>query len=57
MPLTLLAPLGFLAHYAYAGCDPARMGLGPVAAIEKASAGTGLAVGDADRGPARAQAA
>ncbi len=29
-------PLGKLTSYAYAGCDPARMGLGPVAAIRKA---------------------
>lgn len=29
-------PLGKLTSYAYAGCDPSRMGLGPVAAIRKA---------------------
>lgn len=29
-------PLGVLAEYAYTGCDPSRMGLGPVAAIRKA---------------------
>ena len=29
-------PLGILTGYAYAGCDPARMGLGPVFAIAKA---------------------
>ena len=28
-------PLGRLADYAYTGCDPARMGLGPVSAIRK----------------------
>ncbi|HWL52368.1 MAG TPA: thiolase family protein, partial [Chthoniobacteraceae bacterium] len=28
-----LEPLGRLVDYAYTGCDPARMGLGPVAAI------------------------
>lgn len=28
-------PLGRLAAYAYTGCDPARMGLGPVSAIQK----------------------
>ena len=28
-------PLGRLAEYAYTGCDPARMGLGPVSAIRK----------------------
>jgi acetyl-CoA acetyltransferase family protein len=30
-----LTPLGRLEGYAYAGCDPARMGLGPVYAIHK----------------------
>lgn len=39
-----LQPLGRLTSYAYAGCDPARMGLGPVAAIAKA----GRPIGDAD---------
>ena len=29
-------PLGALSGYAYAGCDPKRMGLGPVYAIAKA---------------------
>jgi acetyl-CoA acetyltransferase family protein len=29
-------PLGRLAEYAYTGCDPSRMGLGPVSAIRKA---------------------
>jgi len=29
------APLGRLVAYAYTGCDPARMGLGPVSAIRK----------------------
>jgi acetyl-CoA acetyltransferase family protein len=37
-------PLGKLAEYAYTGCDPARMGLGPVSAIRKA----GRPVADAD---------
>jgi len=36
--------LGRLAEYAYTGCDPARMGLGPVSAIRK----TGRPVSDAD---------
>ncbi|RMF76838.1 MAG: acetyl-CoA C-acyltransferase [Acidobacteria bacterium] len=31
-----LAPLGVLTHYAYAGLDPKRMGLGPVYAIDRA---------------------
>jgi acetyl-CoA acetyltransferase family protein len=30
-----LEPLGVLRGFAYAGCDPARMGLGPVYAIER----------------------
>jgi acetyl-CoA C-acetyltransferase/acetyl-CoA acyltransferase len=30
-----IEPLGRLAEYAYTGCDPARMGLGPASAIRK----------------------
>lgn len=41
-------PLGYLAGYAYAGCDPARMGLGPVYAMAQAKAQTGLSPADAD---------
>ena len=41
-------PLGALSGYAYAGCDPARMGLGPVYAIAKAEDKLGLAVDQAD---------
>ena len=41
-------PIGFLAGHAYAGCDPSRMGLGPVFAIAKAEAQTGLSIRDAD---------
>lgn len=41
-------PLGALLGYAYAGCDPSRMGLGPVYAIAKAEEKTGLAVNAAD---------
>jgi acetyl-CoA acetyltransferase family protein len=37
-------PLGTLVRYAYTGCDPARMGLGPVSAIAK----LGVAGVDAD---------
>jgi len=37
-------PLGRLSAYAYTGCDPARMGLGPVSAIRK----TGRPLADAD---------
>ncbi len=42
------APLGCLTGYAYAGCDPSRMGLGPVFAIHKAETQTGLILGQAD---------
>jgi acetyl-CoA C-acetyltransferase/acetyl-CoA acyltransferase len=41
-------PLGVLAGYAYAGCDPARMGLGPLFAMARAEAQTGLTVADAN---------
>ncbi|RMG49010.1 MAG: thiolase family protein [Acidobacteria bacterium] len=41
-------PLGFLTGYAYSGCDPKRMGLGPVHAIAKAERRLGLTPADAD---------
>jgi acetyl-CoA acetyltransferase family protein len=41
-------PLGRLTGYAYAGCDPTRMGLGPVHAIAAAQARCGLGIADAD---------
>jgi acetyl-CoA acetyltransferase family protein len=41
-------PLGVLSGYACAGCDPARMGLGPLYAIVQAELQTGLTVADAD---------
>jgi len=41
-------PLGILTHYAYAGCDPARMGLGPVFALSKLEREHGKNVLDAD---------
>jgi len=41
-------PLGTLTGYAYAGCDPSRMGLGPVFAMAQAAARTGLTPEDAD---------
>lgn len=41
-------PLGALVTYAYAGCDPARMGLGPVFAIDRAAKRSGLLPQDAD---------
>ncbi|MCI0745243.1 MAG: thiolase family protein [Verrucomicrobia subdivision 3 bacterium] len=43
-----LTPLGILTGYAYAGCDPTRMGLGPVFAIAKAEEVTGLTTDHAD---------
>ncbi len=43
-----LRPIGVLAGYAYAGNDPARMGLGPVHAIARAERLTGLSLADAD---------
>ena len=42
------APLGVLTGYAYAGCDPVRMGLGPAHAIALAEKRTGLIPADAD---------
>jgi acetyl-CoA C-acetyltransferase/acetyl-CoA acyltransferase len=41
-------PLGALTGYAYAGCDPSRMGLGPAFAIAAAEKETGLTLEDAD---------
>jgi len=41
-------PLGALVGYAYAGCDPKRMGLGPVFAIARAETQCGLKLDDAD---------
>jgi len=41
-------PLGALTGYAYAGCDPARMGLGPVFAMARAEEKTGLNLEQAD---------
>jgi acetyl-CoA C-acetyltransferase/acetyl-CoA acyltransferase len=43
-----LQPLGRLVEYAYAGCEPARMGLGPVYAIARAEKRSGLGVKDAE---------
>ncbi|MBG86415.1 MAG: acetyl-CoA C-acyltransferase [Verrucomicrobiales bacterium] len=43
-----LKPIGELTGYTYAGCDPARMGLGPVHAMAKAEERTGLNVDSAD---------
>jgi acetyl-CoA acetyltransferase family protein len=41
-------PLGVLTAYACAGCDPSRMGLGPVFAMARAEELTGLTLDDAD---------
>ena len=43
-----IEPLGRLAAYAYSGCDPARMGLGPIGAIARAKQLSGLSPDDAD---------
>ena len=43
-----LHPLGALTGYAYAGCDPSRMGLGPLFAMARAHDLTGLGPADAD---------
>lgn len=43
-----MKPLGVLSGYAYAGCDPARMGLGPVHAMAAAEKACGLALNQAD---------
>ena len=45
---TGLTPIGRIIDYAYTGCDPKRMGLGPVGAIHQVNAQTGLKVSDAD---------
>ena len=42
------SPLGYITHYAVAGCDPRRMGLGPVFAIAKLLDQTGLKLSDLD---------
>jgi acetyl-CoA C-acetyltransferase/acetyl-CoA acyltransferase len=41
-------PLGYLRGYAYAGCDPRRMGLGPAYATAKLFQHTGLSMKDID---------
>ncbi len=43
-----LQPLAALSAYAYAGCEPQRMGLGPVFAIARAETQSGLGLADAD---------
>jgi len=41
--------MGYVHDWAYAGCDPARMGLGPVFAMHKLLASGGLSMGDITR--------
>ena len=43
-----LKPIGRLVEYAYAGCEPQRMGLGPVYAIHRAEQRCGLGLKDAE---------
>jgi acetyl-CoA C-acetyltransferase len=43
-----LEPLGFLTGWAAAGCEPATMGIGPVPAVAKLFARTGLSWDDID---------
>jgi acetyl-CoA C-acetyltransferase/acetyl-CoA acyltransferase len=43
-----LKPMGRLAGWAYTGCDPARMGLGPVQAIRRIEQATGHGPADVD---------
>lgn len=45
---TGMKPLGRLVDYAYAGCEPSRMGLGPLFAIARAEKSSGLGLADAD---------
>ena len=41
-------PMARIVDYAYAGCDPRRMGLGPVMAISKVCYTSGFSINDAD---------
>ncbi|MER7367988.1 hypothetical protein ABT353_35310, partial [Nonomuraea wenchangensis] len=43
-----LEPLGFLVGWAAAGCEPATMGLGPVPAVSRLFARTGVSFDDLD---------
>jgi acetyl-CoA acetyltransferase len=47
-PTRCLAQLGRVTRYAYAGCDPARMGLGPVFASARVLDDAGLRLADMD---------
>ena len=48
-----LEPMGYLVGWAAAGCEPATMGIGPVPAVQKLFARTGL--GFDRHGPGRAE--
>ncbi len=43
-----LTPLGFIRAYSVAGCDPSRMGLGPVFATHRLLSETGMQLSDFD---------
>ena len=43
-----LEPIGWITGWAAAGCDPARMGIGPVPAVQKLLARTGLKLDQMD---------
>src|SRR5690606_7851811 len=43
-----IAPLGYFRAFATAGVDPAIMGIGPIPAVKKLLAKTGLSMGDID---------
>jgi acetyl-CoA C-acetyltransferase len=43
-----LEPMGWLVGWAAAGCDPSRMGIGPVPAVKRLFARTGLGWSDID---------
>jgi acetyl-CoA C-acetyltransferase len=43
-----LEPIGWLVGWAAAGCEPSRMGIGPVPAVEKVLQRTGLRFGQMD---------
>jgi acetyl-CoA acetyltransferase family protein len=43
-----ITPLGYLRAYGYAGCDPHRMGLGPIYASHKVMRSEGLSMNDID---------
>jgi len=43
-----IAPLGYFRAFATAGVDPSIMGIGPIPAVQKLLAKTGLSIGDID---------